>query len=439
MTAVVIVGAQWGDEGKGKVVDMFAEQADMVVRYAGGPNAGHTLLVGQEKTIVRLIPSGILHANTQCVLGQGMVIDPHVLVNEIDQLNKSGRQVEQSLAIAERAHLIFPYHILVDSLREQHASAEKAIGTTKKGIGPTYEDKAARRGITMSCLRSEKRLRQGVEQALEAWAPTIRALGGDVPSVEAMVEPVLGWAKRLVPLLADTSAIVDKALKAKKKVMFEGAQGTLLDIDHGTYPFVTSSSAIAGGATTGVGVGPTRLDHVVGITKAYLTRVGGGPFPTELNDARGEHLQKVGGEFGSVTGRPRRTGWLDLPAMRYSARVNGLDSLAITKLDVLSGLADLEVCIAYDTPQGRTEEFPLEQICQGEAVTPVYKRMAGWQEPMQTAKKLEDLPKQARSYLDLIEQHVGVKISLVSVGARRDETIVLFHPLTHLTIFECHR
>ena len=435
MSSVVIVGAQWGDEGKGKIVDIYTEAAEVVVRYAGGPNAGHTLVVGDEKIVVRLLPSGVLRENTWCVLGQGMVVDPAVLLAEIDELDRRGRRgIEQRLWLSDRAHLILPYHILVDSLREASAASDKAIGTTKKGIGPTYEDKARRTGIRAGDLRDEARLRDLLAQAIAAWAPVIVALGGEVPKVESVVAPLLKQAERLVPLLDNVSLRVDQALRSGKRVLFEGAQGTLLDIDHGTYPFVTSSSAVAGGAAIGCGIGPNRIKSVVGITKAYTTRVGAGPFPTELDDKYGEHLRVVGAEFGSVTGRPRRTGWLDLPALRYAARVNGFDGLALTKLDVLTGLDRVRVCVAYATPQGRTEEFTIDDIDVPGRVQPIFEEFDGWSESIGEARSIAELPKATRNYLDYIAKAVNVPAWLVSVGPRRSETIVLHQPLTEKTV-----
>jgi adenylosuccinate synthase len=427
-SAVAIVGAQWGDEGKGKIVDIYTEFADMVVRFAGGPNAGHTLVVGEEKIVVRLLPSGILRQGTRCVLGQGMVIDLDVLLGEIDELTRRGHKgLESRLVVSDRAHLILPYHVLVDGLRESTAAA-KALGTTKKGIGPAYEDKARRTGVRACDLRSPKQLRERVEAAVAAWAPTIERLGGTVPRVDALVEPLLRAAERIVPLLGDSSAVVDKAIKSGSRILLEGAQGTLLDIDHGTYPFVTSSSAVAGGAATGAGIGPSRISTVIGITKAYATRVGSGPFPTELLDKQGDFLREAGVEFGSVTGRPRRTGWLDLPALRYAARVNGIDGLAITKLDVLTGLETIKVCVAYDTPRGRTEDLPMDALDRGESVTPIYEELPGWSERLEQARVLDDLPPAARSYVRYLEDGAGAPAYLVSVGPRRSETIVLHNP-----------
>jgi adenylosuccinate synthase len=426
MSCVVIVGAQWGDEGKGKIVDIYTEFAEVVVRYAGGPNAGHTLVVGDDKLVVRLLPSGILRPQTRCVLAQGMVIDPDVLLGEVDELIRRGhRDVEKRLCVSDRAHLILPYHVLVDTLRE---AAPGGIGTTKKGIGPAYEDKARRTGVRAGDLRDPVRLGERVRAALEAWAPTIRHLGGEVPSAEETLSKLEASGKRVLPLLANTSQIVDAAVRAGKRVMLEGAQGTLLDIDHGTYPFVTSSSAVAGGASIGTGIGPNRISSVLGITKAYATRVGSGPFPTELNDGDGQHLREVGAEFGSVTGRPRRTGWLDLPALRYASRVNGLDGLALTKLDVLTGLSRILVCVAYDTPEGRTEDFPIDLLDVPGAVKPVYEEMAGWSEKLDGVRVLDELPKAARAYVRFLEEGAKVPLYLLSVGPRRSETIVLHNP-----------
>ena len=429
MSAVVIVGAQWGDEGKGKIVDIYTEHADMVVRYAGGPNAGHTLVVGNEKVIVRLIPSGILRAGTVCVLAQGMVIDAGSLVSELDELEKRGyfsrdqaHGAGQPLVVSDHAHAILPYHVLVDGLREETAAA---LGTTKRGVGPCYEDKFARRGVRLGALRDLANARKLVATALAAWEPTIRALGGTPPSIDDVMSKLEPLAARIVPLLADTSRLVERAVRDGKRVLFEGAQGTLLDIDHGTYPYVTSSHATAGGACTGTGVGPSRIKAVIGLTKAYLTRVGGGPFPTELRDAIGDRLRSVGAEFGSVTGRPRRTGWLDLAAIRYAVRVNGLDGLALTKLDVLTGLGEIKVCTRYKTKGVESDELPLDDI---DAAQPIYRTFPGWKEDLASARALADLPENARNYVKFIEDEVGCPVVLVSVGPRRDDTVVLKDP-----------
>ena len=429
MSSVVIVGAQWGDEGKGKIVDIYMEFADVVVRYAGGPNAGHTLVVGDEKIVVRLLPSGILRQNTLCILGQGMVIDTEVLLGEIDELKRRGHEkVEERLVVSDRAHLILPYHVLIDTLREGAAPSDKALGTTKKGIGPTYEDKVKRVGVRAGDLRDLKALAARISYAMEGWAPTVKALGGELPSLQSVMSKLEAHAARIVPMLAHTSEVVDDAIKAGKRVMLEGAQGTLLDVDHGTYPFVTSSSAGAGGAPSGAGIGPNRINTVLGITKAYTTRVGTGPFPTELDDSDGKHLRDVGVEFGSVTGRPRRTGWLDLPALRYAARVNGIDGLALTKLDVLTGMDRIRVCVAYDTPQGRVTSFPIDQLEPAGLIQPVYVDMPGWKERLENVRVLDELPATARAYVRFIEEQAGVPVFLVSVGPRRSETIMLHNP-----------
>jgi adenylosuccinate synthase len=423
MTAVVVVGAQWGDEGKGKIVDIFTEHADMVVRFGGGPNAGHTLVVGDDKLVVRLIPSGILRPQTTCVLAQGMAIDPASLVTELDELAKRGHtRGSGSLVVSDRAHAILPYHVILDGLREQ---APGALGTTKRGVGPCYEDKAARRGVPLGALRDLAQMEVLVARALSYWQPATAALGGTLPSVREVMEKLRPLAERIVPLLGETSKLVERAVSEGRRVLFEGAQGTLLDIDHGTYPFVTSSHATAGGACTGTGIGPSRVDAVVGLVKAYCTRVGGGPFPTELTDDVGEGLRRRGEEYGSVTGRPRRTGWLDLPALRYAVRINGLDGIALTKLDVLTGIDTIQVCVAYRTPSGLTGDWPIDDL---DRATPVYEPMPGWSEDLASARTLDALPEAARQYLERIEHELECPLMLVSVGSRRNETIVLQDP-----------
>jgi adenylosuccinate synthase len=432
MAVVVVVGAQWGDEGKGKIVDLYTEFAQMVVRYGGGPNAGHTLVTKGEgdakdhKVVVRLIPSGILRPDVQCVLGQGMVIDPESLVGEIDELVRRGllpaNLGAKRLAVADRAHAILPYHVLVDTLREK---GEGAIGTTKRGVGPCYEDKVGRRGVPLGAFRDLARVESLARIALRSWEPHIRALGGAPPELDAVMAKLAALAPRIVPLLADAGELVDQALRANKNILLEGAQGTLLDIDHGTYPFVTSSSAVAGGACTGAGIGPTRIDSVIGLTKAYCTRVGSGPFPTELEDEIGERLRKTGDEFGSVTGRPRRTGWIDIPALRYAVRVNGLSGLALTKLDVLTGLSQLSICVAYERGKERTTSLPREDL---DAFAPVYETAVGWTENLSSARTLADLPVAARAYVERIERLAECPVTLVSVGSRRDQTIVVKNP-----------
>lgn len=421
MSTVVIIGAQWGDEGKGKVVDLLCESADVVVRYAGGPNAGHTLVVGDDKVVFRLVPSGVLHPHTQCVLGQGMVVNPGVLLEEIDELGRRNISVEGRLHLSEQAHLILPHHLEMDGAREASKKSTK-IGTTKRGIGPCYEDKVARRGLRVCDLRDPATVKSKLEETLAAWAPLARDLGAELPELAAVCAQLEQQAERLVPIMTDTALLLEIAHQAGKRIMLEGAQGTLLDIDHGTYPFVTSSSAIAGGACTGAGIGPTRLDCVMGITKAYATRVGGGPFPTEQDNDVGQHLRDVGHEYGSVTKRPRRTGWLDLPALRYARRVNGLDALTVTKLDVLTGLAELKVCTAYRIDGEQTSELPLTRIDDAE---PIYETFEGWQDDITGCRSMSEMPPAAATYLQAIEDQTNVPIHLVSTGPRRDQTIVL--------------
>ncbi len=428
MSGVVIVGAQWGDEGKGKIVDLLTEDADLVVRYAGGPNAGHTLVIpndkgGHDKIVVRLVPSGILWPETVCVLGSGMVVDPLALGRELDELVAKGvwSEGDQRLILSDRAHMILPYHLLVDGLREK---GQFAVGTTKRGIGPAYEDKARRNGVHLGALRDLPRLERHVARALEAWSPLLREAGEAIPTPAEIVAAIEPLAARLVPLLGDGSIGVDDALNADEVVIFEGAQGTLLDIDHGTYPYVTSSSATAGGATTGVGVGPTAINRVVGITKAYTTRVGGGPFPTELDNAIGERLRKAGGEFGAVTGRPRRCGWLDLPALRYARRVNGLTDLIVTKLDVLTGFETIDICVGYDTADGRVRELPINDL---DRATPVYETLPGWTESLSSVRDLADLPPTARAYVERIAAEIDLPLDGLGGSRARGDHLSAQH------------
>ncbi|MSP25115.1 MAG: adenylosuccinate synthase [Myxococcales bacterium] len=421
MPAIVIVGAQWGDEGKGKIVDLLAEHAGLVVRYGGGPNAGHTLVIGDERLVLRLVPSGVLHPHTTPLLGHGMVINLGSLLEELDALDKRGIDATRRLIIAEQAHVILPHHILLDGLRESAATGTK-LGTTRRGVGPCYEDKTGRRGVRVGDLRHPEQLRMRVREALANATAMIESLGGTVPDAAAVLEELLVLAPRIVPMLGDVPARIEAALRKGERVMLEGAQGTMLDIDHGTYPYVTSSSATAGGACTGAGVGPTRIDRVLGITKAYTTRVGEGPFPTELHDADGERLRTIGHEYGSVTGRPRRTGWLDLPALRHARRVNGLDALTMTKLDVLRGFDTIPVCVAYETPDGRSDDAPPTSLA---GVTPIYERRPGWSEDISGCRTLASLPRNVRAYLEFVEERTELSVDLVSVGPRREETIVV--------------
>jgi len=419
MTALVIVGAQWGDEGKGKIVDLLTADAHAVVRFGGGANAGHTLVVDGEKVVFHLVPSGALHERPRCVLGPGMVIDPKVLVAELDQMRARGRLPEGRVLVSESAHVVLPPHFLVDGLREQ---GPNAIGTTKRGIGPCYEDRAARRGVRAIDLTTPDVLRAKIDQSLAAWAPVIEALGGDVPDASAIAEEYRGYGEALAPWIGDATAALHAAREAGERLLLEGAQGTMLDIDHGTYPFVTSSSVTAGGACTGSGLGPTHIDGVLGISKAYTTRVGDGPFPTELFGDEGDALRKAGAEFGATTGRPRRCGWLDLPVLRHAVRVNGLTSLALTKLDVLSGLEALKVCVAYEVDGRRVDAPPATGL---ERATPIYETLDGWQADIRAARSLDDLPAATRKYVSFIEESLGVDAAIVSVGPDRADTIIV--------------
>ncbi len=421
MPATVVVGAQWGDEGKGKVVDLLTPFAEVVVRYAGGANAGHTLVVRGEKIVLHLVPSGILHPGQECIIGQGCVVDPGTLLEEIDLLEERGIATNERLWVADRAHVVMPQHRLVDGLREQ---ADPKIGTTKRGIGPAYEDKVGRAGLRIGDL-----VRPGLEAKVAAnlasWSARIEALGGTTPSAAEITAELRAHGERLRPYVADGARRAGDAVARGAKVLLEGAQGTMLDIDYGTYPFVTSSSATSGGACTGGGVAPTRIERVIGIAKAYATRVGGGPFPTELHGEAGEALRRAGAEFGATTGRPRRCGWLDVPALRFAARVNGMTSIALTKLDVLSGMPTLQLAVAYRLDGETIDEPPFDGL---ERVEPVYESHEGWAEDVTHCRSLDELPPNARKYLARIEELVGCPIGLVSVGPDRDQTIGLVDP-----------
>lgn len=424
MSIVVVVGAQWGDEGKGKIVDLYTQHADVVVRYGGGANAGHTLVVDGNKIVLHLIPSGVLHKTTKCVLAQGTVVDPGVLLREMDEVATRGLLGPGKFVISDRAHIVLPHHPLIDGLREGEAG-KNAIGTTKRGIGPAYEDKIARRGIRMGDILDRARFAEKLERNRTAWEPVVKALGGTLPAMSDTLDAYLAYGAKLKPYITDTSRFVAEAIAKKQRVLLEGAQGTMLDVDHGTYPFVTSSNTIAGGACAGAGVGPTVIDEVVGITKAYATRVGGGPFPTELHGQEGERLREVGAEFGATTGRPRRCGWLDLPALRYAIRINGVGSLAVTKLDVLSGLNEVRLCTHYTRGTETLTDVPYDDFDQ---LVPVYETMPGWTEDITRGRTLNDLPAAARNYVKRIEELAACEVSLVSVGADRSETILLRNP-----------
>ncbi|HYX84553.1 MAG TPA: adenylosuccinate synthase [Gaiellales bacterium] len=424
MPLTVVVGAQWGDEGKGKIVDLLAEHADVVARYQGGNNAGHTLVIGQETFKLRLVPSGILYPGKLCVLGNGCVIDPEVLIEELDELIARGIDIS-GIRISGNAHLIMPWHRIIDADSELRLGRLQ-IGTTRRGIGPTYADKALRVGIRVQDLLDEKILRLKIQTALSVKNAELRKLHHHRPlDKEELTVAMLRYAARICPFISDTSLELHRALAAGRSVLAEGAQATLLDIDHGTYPFVTSSNPIAGGACTGLGVGPTRIDAVLGVAKAYVTRVGAGPFPSEADPERGGALGKRGHEFGTVTGRERRCGWLDLVGLRFAARVNGLTQLAVTKLDVLSMFESIPVCTGYRLPDGTvTTDFPAHQTDFHHS-QPVYEELEGWGADISAVTAYAQLPEAARRYLEFIEAQVGVPIAIVGIGARRDQTIVV--------------
>jgi adenylosuccinate synthase len=422
MSSIVIVGAQWGDEGKGKVTDLLAERADAVIRFQGGNNAGHTIIRDGETFKLHLIPSGILHRGTLCVIGNGVVVDPRVLTEELDALRRRGVDTG-GLRISANAHLIMPYHLLLDDAREQRLG-KLEIGTTRRGIGPCYEDKAARLGIRMQDLLDPKILRKKIVAALEPKRLALRPHAKD-PALDlhAMVEEYVTYGHRLEQHIADTSKLVWDIMDAGGSVLFEGAQGALLDIDHGTYPFVTSSNPVAGAACIGAGVGPKDIDEVWGVSKAYTTRVGAGPFPTEIDDDVGDALRERGGEFGTTTGRARRVGWLDLVALRYASRINSLTALVVTKLDVLSGLERLPVCTSYRSAEGaELDHFPFHQSVLHH-VTPMLTELPGWEEDIGDAREEADLPEAARNYLEFVADFVGVPIALVGVGPGREQVI----------------
>jgi adenylosuccinate synthase len=422
MPGIVIVGAQWGDEGKGKVVDLLAEPADLVIRFQGGNNAGHTIVRDGETFKFHLIPSGILYPGKICAVGNGVVVDPKVVTEEIDGLRRRGVDVS-GLRISANAHVIMPYHLLLDHAGESRLG-ELQIGTTRRGIGPCYSDKAARLGIRMQDLLDEKILRQKIYAAMEPKRQTLRPFAKDpVLDLHTMTEDYRTLGHRLEPYIADTAPIAWDVLDRNGLVVFEGAQGTLLDIDHGTYPFVTSSNPVAGAACVGAGVGPRDIDEVWGVAKAYCTRVGAGPFPTELEDETGARMRDVGREFGTTTGRERRTGWLDLVALRYAVRVNGLTGVAITKLDVLTGIDPLNVAVRYLGPEGASfDTFPYHQSILHKSVGD-YVELPGWHENISQARSLDDLPRNAQAYLDFIAEQLGIPVVMVGVGPGRDEMI----------------
>ena len=432
MTTVVGIGAQWGDEGKGKIVDWLAPRADLVARFQGGNNAGHTLVVDGQKTVLHIVPSGILHPGSINLIGPGVVVDPGALLTELAALTERKVLKDPSrLRVSGRAHVILPWHLALDKARESAAAKGRKIGTTGRGIGPAYEDKAARRGIRMADLLHPEELANKIRSIAE-WKnfELVEFFKADAVDVDALIETAVGWGRDLEPYIDHTGRILDNALREGKNVLFEGAQGTFLDIDHGTYPFVTSSNCVAGAVCTGSGVGPTKIDRVLGITKAYTTRVGEGPFPSELHDELGEQLRKAGAEFGATTGRPRRCGWLDCVMLRESVCVNGITDLAINKLDILSGFPELKIATAYRIDGKLRHEFPMTMTDVALA-EPVYETLPGWTEDVTGVRDFDDLPDNARRYIDRVESLAEVPAAFISVGPGRDETIMrtdLFAP-----------
>ena len=429
MANVAVVGTQWGDEGKGKIVDLYTENADIIARFQGGNNAGHTIVVKGEQTILHLIPSGILHDNKICIIGNGVVVDPQVMLQELDSLQSRNLFPRNTkLFLSERAHLIMPYHKRLDVAREAQQSGKK-IGTTGRGIGPVYEDKASRAGIRVCDLLDEQVFREKLKSNLEEKNFLLTKRFQEEPLDEnAVFDEYMAYAERLRPYAADTSLIIEKEMRKGKKVLFEGAQGSHLDLDYGTFPFVTSSNTIAGNACSGSGVGPSAIDAVVGICKAYTTRVGEGPFVTELKDEIGDHLQKTGHEFGATTGRKRRCGWLDMVLLKQSVRVSGITGIALTKLDVLTGLEKLKICVGYKTGDTEYRESVPPNMGILSHCEPIYEEMEGWKEDISEARTIEELPQNARRYLERIEALAGIKIFLISVGAGREGTIILKNP-----------
>jgi adenylosuccinate synthase len=416
---LVVVGAQWGDEGKGKLVDVLAERADFVVRYQGGANAGHTVVIGDSQFVLRQIPSGILHRGVTCVVGNGVVLEPETFFGELDQLAERGISTEGRIFVSDRAHLVLPYHKLLDAASEK----SQKLGTTGRGIGPAYEDKYGRRGIRVTDLRRLESARALLTDRVQRANQLLAMMGSaERASFDQHAELLERLAPRLLPLAADAGLLVYRAVREGRRVLLEGAQGSLLDVDHGTYPFVTSSNTTAGGAAVGAGIGPTLIHGVLGVVKAYTTRVGNGPLPTEAPSPHGERLRELGGEFGAVTGRPRRCGWFDATVVRYAARVNGLTGLAVTKLDVLDGFDEIPVCTAYRLDGEACGEMPAEVEALGR-VEPIYEVLRGWSRPTGGARTLADLPPEARAYLDRLEALSGVPVRYVSVGTRRDQII----------------
>lgn len=422
MSATIVVGAQWGDEGKGKIVDLLSEKADIVARYQGGANAGHTIVINGKKTVLHLIPSGILQPDVQCVIGNGVVIDPAALMEEIRMLEENGVTIEGRLFISHKAHLIMPYHKMLDIAREKQSSS--AIGTTGRGIGPAYIDKANRVGIRIVDLLDRKVFEEKLRANVEEKNVVLKKIyDSEELSIEEIVTEYLSFDVSIDPYITDTTIFLNQAIADGKQVLMEGAQGALLDLDHGTYPFVTSSNPTSGGACTGLGVPPTSISRIIGVVKAYSTRVGNGPFPTELHDATGEQLRAEGHEFGATTGRPRRCGWLDLVALKYSVMVNGITEIALTKMDVLNSFPEIRLCTGYTYNDKRLKSFPAD--CSTlEAVALEYETMPGWQSSLAGMTSFDELPEAARNYIHRIEEYTGARVSIISLSPDRDDTIV---------------
>jgi adenylosuccinate synthase len=424
MSTVVVVGAQWGDEGKGKLVDVLTEQAHVVARYQGGHNAGHTVVINNEKYILHLIPSGILHSDKLSIIGNGTVVDPASLIKEIDGLKQRGVEVGKNLLLSKGAHLIMPYHMAVEQANEEMKGSKK-IGTTGRGIGPAYVDKMARMGIKVADLLLPEIFREKLDRNVDYMNRLLKNVyQAKEFSAEEIYRDYMNYAERLSGYIADTDIVINKAIDEGKNVLCEGAQGTLLDIDHGTYPYVTSSSASAGGVCTGLGIGPTKIDKVIGVVKAYTTRVGGGPFPTEIKGPIGEALQQKGGEYGATTGRPRRCGWLDIVALRHSIRINGITGIAITKLDILDDLDEIKICTSYKYNSKTLDEFPKEASIV-EQCQPVYETVEGWKENTRGINDFDRLPPKAQKYIRTIEELLNVSVQMISTGSKRDEIILL--------------
>ena len=421
MPVLAVIGAQWGDEGKGKIVDMLAERAKVVVRFSGGDNAGHTVINPQGKFVLHLVPCGIFNPETLCIIGNGVVVNPAVLLGEMDMLIERGVDISQ-LFISDRANLTMPYHVLLDSLEEE-ARGENAIGTTLRGIGPVYADKVARRGIRAGDLLDEKTFLERLRLILEYKNLVLTKVYGAAPlSLDDVYSQYCRYAERLTPYIRETTAMIDKAIRRNQPVLLEGAQGAFLDPDFGTYPYVTSSSPLAGGATVGAGIGPTKIDAVLGVFKAYITRVGAGPFPTELRDKIGESIRERGAEYGATTGRPRSCGWFDTVAARFSTRINGFTAAAITRLDILDGFSSLKICTGYKLGNDKLDDFP-SRIDVLEKCQPVYEEMPGWQTPVSDVRDFNQLPAEARRYVTRLEELIDCPVNIISVGPSREQTI----------------